>query len=108
MKSILDEGGVPPLPDIRCAYLFNIFLEVGPCLSTGFGRVRLTQQEIARFQENQQIRLQPWECQTLVRLSDAWIEQAAISDDYLCPPPYIDAPTVDMRERVADQIDRLL
>lgn len=108
MQELREKGGWPVLPDVTCAYLMEILLEVGPTVSTGMGRARITQAEIAKWQQNMRTPLAPWECRHLLRLSEAWLEQASVSEDPKCPPPYAEAPTTQTRAHVADMIDRLL
>lgn len=108
LQKLLAEGGHPDLPEVSCGYLLDIFLEVGPVSAAGMGSSRITQAEIAHWQANMRTPLPPWECRTLLRLSEAWLEESRVADDAARPPPYAEAPTTRTRDKVARQVDALL
>lgn len=99
-------GGMPVLPEVACTYLLDALLEIGPVSQTGFGPTRITQAEIRKWQENMCTRLAPWECRTLLRLSEVWIEQSRLSEDAACAPPFSEMAA--RRANVDAMIDRIL
>jgi hypothetical protein len=84
-------------------YLINILFEVGPTDTSGFGG-RLTDTALLHWQRNNNIRLQPWECKHLIRLSSVWIEQIKESEEPNCPAPY-EVITTSTRELVSRKVD---
>lgn len=64
---------MPPLPGLE--YLLNLLFEIGPVMSGAMGAGPLTHGEIEAAQRNLGIRLSPWECRTLRRLSIEYLNE---------------------------------
>lgn len=89
---------MPPLAAGR--YLLAYLWEIGPTLSGGMGDGPITHGEIAAWQSNMGIDLQPWEAALLRRLSLDHLCQSQLSTDPNCKPPFgqlYRAPNVDRK-----------
>ena len=83
------DGVEPQLPALdACAYLVDIFWEIGPTLSTGMGEVPISQSEIRAWQDNMGVELAPWQVQLMRRLSIEYLSQAHKATDPNCKPPF--------------------
>lgn len=72
---------MPDMPPVHDgAYLLKRFLEVGPTLHTGMGECRLSHTEIRHWQENEGIRLTPWEARTIRRLSNDYMYASSLAE----------------------------
>lgn len=98
-----EKGLQPPLPEVICDYLIKILFEVGPIDCSGFGG-RLTDAALTHWQWNNSVRLQPWECKHLIRLSSVWLEEFKKAEDPEYPAPYA-VITHSTRELVARKVD---
>lgn len=75
----------PDMPDAgAAAYLLQHFWAAGPT----FGDQVLTHGELKNYQENEGIRLTPWECATLRSMSGAYLSESHRARDRDCPPPF--------------------
>jgi len=86
----VDAGGdfEPDMPDPGAAvYLLRHFWAAGPT----FGEQMLTNGELRDYQENAGIRLTPWECETLRRLSSAYLSESHKAREADCAPPFTDS-----------------
>lgn len=66
------------------AYLLGHFWSVGPTL----GDSNVDNVELGKYQENMGIRLSPWECNTLRRLSIDYLSESHRATKRDCPPPF--------------------
>lgn len=71
------------------AYLLSHFREVGPTL----GDAAISSSELRHYQENMGVRLNPWECKTLRRLSIEYLSEShrATQAEADKTPPFADA-----------------
>lgn len=76
------------MPEISMQYLLEIFLEVGPVQSTGFGVEAVTEERLRAWQDNRHIELPPWEITMVRRLSKDYIKASALAEDPHAPAPY--------------------
>lgn len=75
----------PDMPDAgAAAYLLRHFWAAGPTA----GEHVLTHGELRHYQENEGIRLTPWECDTLRSMSGAYLSESHKARAPDCPPPY--------------------
>ena len=67
------------------------------------GVVAITEHELMAWQVNQAIRLAPWECRLVRRMSKEYAAMAGAATKPDCPMPWVPVGD-DVRARVADQI----
>lgn len=69
-------------------HLVEILFDIGPATSTGFGPAPISEAELAAWQFNRGIRLRPWECETIRRLSREYVRMMHLAEKQGMPPPY--------------------
>ncbi|MBY0455261.1 MAG: hypothetical protein K2Q11_10335 [Burkholderiaceae bacterium] len=86
----LAQDGVPPqLPDVFAGqYLLDWLFEIGPTQPAGMGSGPVTFQELAAWQQQAGIELQPWEASMLRRLSVEYLNESYEATNAARPPPY--------------------
>lgn len=92
------------MPDVSAgAYLIDYLYECGPSYAAGMGAGALPHSEIAAWQWNTGVRLQPWEARFIRSLSRAYVAESnrALASD--CPPPW-DSPDPIEKKRVAESM----
>jgi hypothetical protein len=105
LQELTERGLTPDLPELGPErYLVDYLLEIGPTMPTGMGAVPLSHGEIAAWQGNVGVRLQPWEARELRRLSIEYVGTRAEAADPMCPPPYIATGSPDRRRAVSRAI----
>lgn len=83
--SASDEDFEPDMPHAGDAeYLLAHFWQVGPTMGEG----AITSGELRDYQSNMGIRLTPWECSTLRRLSVEYLGESHRATKRDCPPPF--------------------
>jgi len=94
---------MPPL-SAHGRYLVAILNDVGPVSPMGMGGVvAISESELMAWQVNQAIRLAPWECRLVRRMSKEYAAMAGAATKPDCPMPWIPVGD-DVRSRVAEQI----
>jgi hypothetical protein len=68
-------------------YLRDILFEVGPTMPGAMGSVPVTHEELRCWQLNTGLRLFPWECLYIVRLSREWCAETERARDPMTPKP---------------------
>ncbi len=99
-----DEHYVPDMPVCGAEYLVGYLWEVGPTMVGGMGEAPLSHGEIAAWQMNSGVELQPWEARFLRNLSREYLGQSQRSEKPDCPAPY---GTTERRAIVAKRIDEI-
>lgn len=97
----------PDMPDAgAAAYLLGHLWSAGPTL----GDQQLTHGELRNYQENEGIRLTPWECGTLRRLSGEYLDASHQAREADCPPPYAESTDAKrlLRNRVKAKLRSFL
>lgn len=77
----------PFIPEVRCEYLAVHLFDVGPVMAGGMGPAVLSHGELAAWQANTGVELQPWELRALRRLSAEFIREAKRAEEPGCPAP---------------------
>lgn len=86
MRAITDDDlGMPPLP--ASEHMFNTFIELGPCRDTGMGPEPWGWQDLDAFSRTTLRISEPWEFETLVRMSRAYIHEFQTATSMLTIPP---------------------
>lgn len=99
-------GAAPEFPHVRLPYLIGYLFEVGPVLAAGMGTAPISHVEIAAWQANVGLALDPWEASFLRRLSVAYAVQQGASEAHDCPAPYV-RDKAERRRYVARLIDEV-
>lgn len=103
LETLKDDGGAPYYPDVECAFhVINYLFEVGPVMSNGMGTTSISSTELSSWQQNIGIRLRPWECRFISRLSKEYLSMTHEAEKIDCPSP-CDASTVD-RSYVSNKV----
>lgn len=103
-RRIEDNGGTPLLPEVDAAYMVGHWYAVGQVMPTGQGVLPLSAAELRAWQQGRQADLAPWEFQTLLDMSRAYVGQLHESEKPECPPPFGDAANEFDREIVSKKV----
>lgn len=101
MKDVAgDEDFEPSMPDPGNAeYLLGHLWTVGPTMGEG----AITSGELRDYQSNMGIRLSPWECKTLRRLSVDYLNESHRATKADCPPPFESTDAARLRQMKMDR-----
>lgn len=95
-----------PMPKIGVAgYLIEILFEIGPTKPAGMGgQIGIDDLDLVAWQQNQQVRLSPWECHTIRSLSRDYAAMLFEASKADCPAPYVAKVLVtdEQRAKIAD------
>lgn len=84
-------GGEPLMPEPGdAAYLLGYWQAAGWCGQGFNGPVPMTAAELRAWSEGAGIELDPWQFQTVLEMSRAWVNESHAADKMDCPPPYGD------------------
>jgi hypothetical protein len=86
------------------AYLIEILFEVGPSKSTGMGgHTSIDDVDLAAWMSNQNVRLKPWEAQTIRKISREYAAMLSEAVEPNTPPPWVDRNFLNQerREKIA-------
>jgi len=101
--SARDEDFEPDMPPAGAAeYLLRHFWQAGPTK----GDAAIDNTELRNYQENEGIRLSPWECKTLRRLSIEYLNESFKAAKPDCPPPFTES--TDAARLKQAEMDRAL
>lgn len=80
-----------PMPKIGAgAYLIEILFEIGPTKPAGMGgQIGIDDLDLVAWQQNQQVMLSPWECQTIRSLSRDYAAMLFEASKPDCAAPYV-------------------
>lgn len=87
LQQYLDAGKEIEMPEVTATHLLDYLFEIGPTFPGAMGAVVLPISEIASWQQQMGIRLQPWEIRAIRSASNEYANQLAISYDPACPSP---------------------
>lgn len=76
------------MPPVVAAHVLAYLFEVGPSLVSGMGEGPLTNEELAAWQANIGIELQPWEARALLRLSREYLYHRKLYEKPNSPQPW--------------------
>lgn len=103
-RLIADDSPIAFPPLDSCEYLLGYLYEVGPIMQGGMGPTSLTHEEIAHWQRNIGLSLQPWEARFLKMLSCEYLSQSQISNDINCPAPFGAIARAKDIDKLIDQV----
>ena len=95
-------SSVPPLGG--AAYLIEILFEVGPSKPIGMGgSAPIDDVDLAAWMANQNVRLKPWEAQTIRKISREYAAMLSEAVEPNTPPPWVDPDLLNQerREKIA-------
>jgi len=103
-----DQGKEIEYPPCSMQYMVEYLFSIGPILSTTSGDSPINHQEIYAWQKNLQVKLCPWEAQTLRDMSRHYLLKMIKSSHQDSPPPWL--PEIDQQqgERVAAKVKDIL
>jgi hypothetical protein len=90
---------MPPIEE-EAVYLIAYLFEFGPASGNGMGIVPVSGMELAAWQQNTGVELQPWEARALLRLSREYVAQVQLAEKDGCVAPWEgDDPSAQMVAR---------
>lgn len=103
------DGKRPPLPPIDgYTYMVECLFEVGPVDNSGMGPGAVSWREIESWADLCQHQLTPWEATTIRDMSAAYADEAGTASSPTAPPPWVEIPSEEKRERTAAHIRSVL
>lgn len=98
----------PQMPPNPAPHISSWLIEMGLSEAAGMGAVPLSAREIAAWQDNTCIRLEPWVARMIRRLSAAYLAEGRRAETEQCPPPWRMKVTQRELEIEEAQLRRLL
>lgn len=90
IESLEEDSPHRRMPDAGIAdYLLQELFLIGICSSGANGPVPLTWSELKSYTELASVEFDPWECETLIELSRAYVSGLLAARDANMPPPYL-------------------
>jgi hypothetical protein len=94
------------MPDVGSAgYLIEILFEIGPTKPAGMGgQISIDEIDLIAWQQNQRVRLSPWECKIIRTLSRDYAAMLFEASKHDCPAPYVAKVQLsdEQRAKIAD------
>lgn len=105
-----DELYMPELPPVDLPYLVAVLFEVGPVMAGAMGMLPLDEQELAAWQSNTGIELQPWESRMIKVLSRDYLSESSRATKPDWPPVWspVTAAVVETKADIAKKIRAIL
>ena len=105
-KQYQDQGERPLRPPNPATYLTDWLFDVGPTMHAGMGETVITYGELAEWQRQMGLELDPWEAQLLRQLSGAYAAEAyhARKPERIAPYTGVPDDVVNNRDRVVVDI----
>lgn len=96
-------------PDNPAPHITDWLFEIGPTVPTGMGEAAISWEAMDAWCNRTGVDLDPWECRTLRKLSQAFINQRHDAKKPDCPAPYsIEAIEAQQAEdRVTEQFRQM-
>lgn len=83
-------------------YIVAILNDIGPVVPIGMGGLTsFSETELMAWQANQSIRLKPWECRLLRRLSREYAAMHGAASKSDCPAPWTAPLSAEARRKIA-------
>jgi len=106
--TLTKDGGEVVYPPCELMYMVDYLFSCGPVLSGAMGALPLNHQEIYAWQRNMQVRLCPWEVNSLKEMSRQYLSELIQSDKHDSPPPWIPEVDFESGERLAEKVKNVL
>lgn len=98
-------GGNPLFPDVgEAAYAIHYWQDAGSVGVGGMGLAPLSAAELTAWQQGRGLSLAPWEFQTILDMSRAYVAESRAAEKPECPPPYGNPVTEFDREVVGKKV----
>ncbi len=78
----------PPMPPNPAPHITDWLIEMGLTEAAGMGEVPISSRELAAWQDNTCVRLQPWEARLIRKLSKAYLDEGRAAESENCPAPW--------------------
>lgn len=91
------------MPECDADHILSYLWEIGPTASSGGKHTAICHSEIAAWQCNTGIELDAFEARTLRTLSVVYLEQWFMSTQPDCPPPWTQAPELNVIKHQATE-----
>jgi len=78
----------PPMPPNQAPHIVDHLIEMGLTEAAEMGAGPLSWREIAAWQENTCVQLEPWEARLIRHLSKAYLAEGRRAESENCPPPW--------------------
>lgn len=82
------DGIVPDMPLIRCPWIIDTLMEIGPSEAGAMGPIPVSWATIAHWQACMGTELAPWLCRLIRRLSAEFVTEGHRAREPDCPPPW--------------------
>jgi hypothetical protein len=79
---------VPPMPPNPAPHITDWLIEMGLTEAAGMGTVAISSRELAAWQDNTGVVLEPWVGRLIRRLSSAYLAEGRLAESENCPPPW--------------------
>ena len=91
------------MPEVDAHHILEYLWEIGPTASSSGKHVAISHAEIAAWQHNTGIALDAFEARSLRALSVVYLEQWFLSTQPDCPPPWTQAPELNVIKHQATE-----
>lgn len=78
----------PQMPPNPAPHITDWLIEMGLVEAAGMGAVQISSRELAAWQGNTCVRLEPWEARLIRKLSKAYLDEGRVAESENCPPPW--------------------
>lgn len=78
----------PQMPPNPAPHIFDWLIEIGLTEAAGMGAAPISSRELAAWQENTCVRLEPWVARLIRKLSSAYLTEGRRAEAETCPPPW--------------------
>jgi hypothetical protein len=79
---------VPPMPPNPAPHITDWLIEMGLTEAAGMGTVAISSREMAAWQDNTGVVLEPWVGRLIRRLSSTYLAEGRLAESESCPPPW--------------------
>jgi hypothetical protein len=78
----------PQMPPNPAPHITDWLIEMGLTEAAGMGAVPISSRELAAWQDNTCVCLQPWEARLIRELSKTYLAEGRAAESENCPPPW--------------------
>jgi hypothetical protein len=78
----------PQMPPNPAPHITDWLIEMGLVEAAGMGAAPISSCELAAWQGNTCVRLEPWEARLIRKLSKAYLDEGRAAESENCPPPW--------------------